>query len=96
MARKNCAFCNKEFHTRPQGQHARFCSDACRKNNHRAEKMEETTLTLQFGKVTVKVVDLEPTRDKEKLRQTIIDTLGPELIAKVSALEPPQHIGGQA
>lgn len=96
MPRKICAYCSKEFTTRPQGQHARFCSDACRKNNHRAEKMEETTLTLQFGKVTVKVVDLEPTRDKEKLRQRIIDTLGPELIAQVSALESPRYVGEQA
>ncbi|MFK7698505.1 hypothetical protein [Pseudomonas caspiana] len=92
MAKKNCAYCNKEFHTRPQGQHAKFCSDACRKASHKAEKQNETTLTLQFGKVTLKIVDLDPTIDKESLRRTIIDTLGPELITHVSALEPSRQV----
>jgi hypothetical protein len=88
MARKNCAYCKKEFYTRPQGQHAKFCSDACRKASHAVEKQSQTTLTLQFGKVTLKLVDLDPASDKDSLRQTIIETLGPELIAQVTALEP--------
>lgn len=93
MARKNCAHCNKEFHTRPQGQHAKFCSDACRKASHKAEKQNETTLTLKFGKFTVKIDNLDPASDKESLRLTIIDALGPELIAQASALQPPHQVG---
>lgn len=92
MARKNCAHCNKEFHTRPQGQHARFCSDACRKANHKAEKQNETTLTLQFGKFTVKIDQLDPASDKESLRRAVIEALGPELIAQALASSP-QHVG---
>jgi hypothetical protein len=92
MARKNCAHCNQEFHTRPQGEHAKFCSDACRKASHRAEKQNETTLTLQFGKFTVKIANLEPANDKESLRRAVIEALGPELIAQALASQP-QYVG---
>jgi predicted nucleic acid-binding Zn ribbon protein len=88
MPRKNCAYCNKEFYTRPQGQHARFCSDTCRKASHKAEKQNETKLTLQFGKFTVTIVNLDPASDKESLRRTVVEALGPELIAQASALQP--------
>lgn len=92
MARKTCAHCNKEFHTRPQGQHAKFCSDACRKASHKVEKQNETTLILKFGKFTVRIDQLDPASDKESLRRAVVEALGPELIAQALA-SPLQHAG---
>ncbi|MCF7533778.1 hypothetical protein [Pseudomonas petrae] len=87
---KFCETCGARYGTfRSQRKH---CSNACRQRAYRESQAttvhDETTLTLQFGRVTVKLVDLDPASDKESLRRTIIEVLGPELIEQATALKP--------
>ncbi|MCQ3031830.1 hypothetical protein NLO88_14295 [Pseudomonas syringae] len=92
MPARNCARCGTPFQLRPQGQHAKFCSTACRVAANKLRNLEQTRLVLQFGRVEVRLEGLDPTTDKESLQRTIIATLGPELITDVSALEPPRKV----
>jgi hypothetical protein len=53
---------------------------------------DATTLTLKIGPMILTVTGLEPDRNKDQLRQRIIDALGPNLIEKVSSLPTAQTI----
>ncbi len=92
MATRNCARCGTPFQLRPQGQHAKFCSTACRVAASKQRNLEQTTLVLQVGGVTITIADLPKHIDPTSLRQTILETCGEELLAAIKKLYP-QPIG---
>lgn len=97
MVYKFCETCEARYGTFSSQQ--KYCSNACRQRAYRESQAtavhDETTLTLKFGKFTVKIDQLDPASDKESLRRAVIEALGPELIAQALA-SPPQHVGDEA
>lgn len=91
---KFCETCGARYGTFNSQQ--KYCSNACRQRAYRESQAtavhDEATLTLKFGKFTVKIDQLDPASDKESLRRAVIEALGPELIAQALA-SPPQHVG---
>lgn len=84
-----CVSCGAPVETRRMTS-TPTCSTKCYQRVRRERLEQESTMDIQFGNITVRILNVRPDINHDSLRARVVELLGPEMMTALTEMEVAQ------